>query len=296
MYMLVITKYQIIFFIFISLSIISSAVPSFDLDIQETAVNGPVSSITTYRNSLITYDGVRWRIDDSRMLSRIRYELNGLPAEGWDFNNYEELSGQLVWNYKEKNYLDSRAYSINDQYYSIVRFLYLKNGKIDEELRYAGNGALVGKTTFAYNADGKLLSITERDNAGTTVKQVNYSYTAAKTKLKEDTNWYGNDSAKLIRLYDKNENIYEALGYKAGKNIYHTYYRTNSNGAITAISRNYEGEETRYDISYTSDSFGNWSRKTVKTYITRNGFTVPGESYIDSRSISYREFAAYPKG
>jgi hypothetical protein len=101
----------LISFVLLSISYVSIANPAFDLDVDDTTILGPVSSIITYRNNLITFDGSRWRIDDSHVLSKSRYESNNLIAEEWDFNNYEEVNGQLIWNYNDKGKIDSRAYS-----------------------------------------------------------------------------------------------------------------------------------------------------------------------------------------
>jgi hypothetical protein len=288
-------KYIFISIFFLLLQATSCALPVFDLDIQETTINGPVSTITCYRNDMITFDGIKWRVDDTRILTKTRFELNGQIADEWDFNNYEEANGQLVWEYKN-GLIDTRSYSINNKFISMVRYIYSDNGKTDEELKFASNGAAIGNSKYLYNTDGKLTSITERDNAGTTTKQINYTYTKSGTISSEETLWYGSDSARLIRLFDKNEHIYEANGYKAEKLIYRCYYRSDSSGIITATSRYFDGDIIRSDISYTYDIYGNWTRKTVKIYVTHNGYTIPGESYMDSRSISYRIFAAYPTG
>jgi hypothetical protein len=155
---------------------------------------------------------------------------------------------------------------------------------------------MVAKTKYQYNDAGKILTITERNNAGTTVKQINFSYSETGIKTREEYLWYGTENTRLIRLFDKNEFIYESIGYKTGKKTYHCYYKTDTTGNITAYSRNFEGIITRCDISYTNDFYGNWTRKTVKLYITKNGYTVPGESHMDSRSITYRSFTGYPVG
>ncbi|MEI6519975.1 MAG: hypothetical protein WCO98_08060 [bacterium] len=291
-----INKYILIMVLSILLAIKLPAVPEFDLDIQDTKINGPVSAVTTFRNNLITYDGSRWRIDDTHVLSKNHFDLNGKITEEWDFNNYEESNGQLIWEYNNKGLLDLRSYTINKQYISMVRFVYTDKGAIDEILKFASNGAVIGNSKYQYNTDGKLTSITDHDNAGTTTKLINYSYTKSGTKSCEETLWYGKDSARLIRLYDNNEFIYEAIGYKADKIIYHSYYKTDPNGVITAISKTFEADTTRYDISYINDAYGNWTRKTVIIYITRNGYSVPGESYMDTRALNYRIFTAYSAG
>jgi hypothetical protein len=274
----------------------SPATPVFDIDMQDTKINGPISQITTCRNNLITYDGIRWRIDDTHVITKTHFNLNGKIDEEWDFNNYEDANGQLVWGYNNKGLLDLRSYTINKQYISMVRFIYTDKGVLGEEIRFASNGAMIGNSKYQYDADGKLTTIIDRDNAGTTTKQINYAYTKSGTKSREETLWYGKDSARLIRLYDYKEYIYEAIGYKSDKIIYHCYYKTDSTGVITAISRTLDAETTRYDISYSWDIYGNWIRKTVKIYITRNGYSVPGESYMDTRSLNYRVFSAYSTG
>ncbi len=289
-------SHLLIMIFLISLQTPSLTMPVFDLDLSASAVTGPIEYITTYRNNLITFDGLRWRIDDSLILTKTHFDINSKVIDEWDFNNYEEVNGQLIWAYKKNGLIDTRSYSVNKKYLSIVRFFYNENKTIDEEIRFDSNGALVEKIKYQYNTDGKLTTITVRDTTGATTKLINYSFSKAGTKSCEETIWYGKDSARLVRLYDNKENIYEATGYKADKIIYHNFYRTDSSGVITAMSRNFDGESTRFDISYTYDIFGNWTRKIVKIYLTRNGFTFPGESYMDTRSISYRQFAAYPSG
>ena len=74
-------RYILITMILLVMIIKSPAVPVFDLDIPDTRINGPVSAITTFRNNLITYDGTRWRVDDTHVIAKSHFDLSGRITE-----------------------------------------------------------------------------------------------------------------------------------------------------------------------------------------------------------------------
>ncbi len=255
------------------------------------ALRGPV--LRTHLDTVRLHPNTkgRWTGEQRRPQRTTALDLAGRVAE----ETFYRLDGGAMtitrYAYDELGRLESRATEGTGA--GLVRCQYDAKGRRAVEIHTATTGALLDKLSYSYDRAGRLMQTTQYSAAGAAVSWCVYAYNARGHKTQETLVWPGVDGGRVVRAFDADDRVVEAVNYspKGVELSRQTFLYSPDTGLCTQETlRQTGGAQTKTRYVYEMDHYGNWVTRASLVWNTRNDVTTPGESLVEHRSITYGDF------
>lgn len=156
---------------------------------------------------------------------------------------------------------------------------------------YNGDGVLLKKTTYAYDARGNLTEMVSSDDAGLIEKT---AYTCdEKGQPTEEVVYYAHGAVTLrsVYSYDPKGNRTQSLSYAHDGSVTKTVYTYDTKGNVTACATYAADGSLTDNLTYTYefDSTGNWIKQmeSICDPLAQSGKSACAPSAVLSRTITY---------
>jgi hypothetical protein len=239
------------------------------IDKEKYHLLGSVQKVVTETAKLADKFG-KWS-EEKRMPSEIAtFDEKGNLIEEDSYDVDGTVKSKAVYTYDTKeNKAEEVSYKPRWRFFdgpvdSKDVYAYDEKGNLIEESSYNPDGTLKSKTIYTRDAKGNLIEEAFYNPNGTLKSKLINTYDAKGNRTEETVyNSDGTLRTKTVSTYDENGNKNEEDFYNPDLRKKETY-------------------------TYESDSFGNWTKRTTSTWVTKFG-----KSYFEPSLVTYRTITYY---
>ena len=187
-------------------------IESLELSARDTILN----KITTEYDSTGMLLGQSCTNQEGELLwkNAITYK-DGLKTESSEYDAEDNLKAKIMYTYDGKNLVDETGYNGEGALVWKIIYKYNAAGRLDTESSYNSDGSLDNRLIYKYTEDGKIDSITTIDSVTSETTQKVFRY-GTNNLLNEITVYDNNKqiSSRITLKYDGNGNVIKVSDYK----------------------------------------------------------------------------------